>query len=182
MKIKLKDVRISFAHGIFKAQKTQNGDEKFSATFLFKKDSDAHKLVEATIEQVGSEQFKKDWPSIKKQKAAKDKLVVHKGDDSKYEEYADQLYVLAYNKTRPDVRDRDASVLAESDGKIFSGCYVDAIIDIGAYESKTYGPQISVTLLGVQFRREGVKWGSSGVKADEHDFEPLTAGADADDL
>ncbi len=183
MKIKLKNVRITFANGLFTSKLNQSGKASFSSTFLFKKESETNSALAKVIDEVGSVAFAKEWPGIKKKKQATDKLVIHDGDNqAKYDGYEGNLYVIAYNSVRPDVRAQDATPLAEVDGEIYSGCYVDAIVDVSAYNSKTYGPQLSVTLLGVQLRSKGPALGNGAVTAAESDFEAITEGADAEDL
>lgn len=183
MKIKLKNVRIAFAHGVFVPQQSENGKSQFSATFLFPPDGEAHKALKVVIDDVGTQAFTKEWPAIKKQKLAKDKLVIHDGDlQTKYEGYAGNLYVLAYNRIRPEVRNTDTTPLVQEDGKLYSGCYVDVILDVSAYNSKSYGPQVSVTLMGVQLRSEGEPLSGGAPRPEESDFETIASGSDADDL
>jgi hypothetical protein len=183
IKIKIKDVRIAFANGVFTAKKNDSGVDQYSCTFLFPPNHPAKVELDAAVNAVGAETFGKEWASIKKQKIAKDKLVVHDGDlKTKYDGFEGNLYVIAYNKVRPDVRGRDASVIAEADGKLYSGCYVDAVLSISAYESKSYGAMLSVTLLGVQLRRDGEAFSGGAPRPDESDFEVITEGADAEDL
>ena len=57
-------------------------------------------------------------------------------------------------KARPRVLDRDKSPLTQSDGRPYSGCYVNVSIDIWAQDNK-FGKRVNAKLLAVQFHADG---------------------------
>lgn len=165
MKIKLQNVRLIFPSVFTKA--TFEGEEgKFQGTFLISKDdSKTHQEILKAIETAKKEY--KD-PSIK----IKDTMIFIKdGDDEENEVFNGHWVVKASNKTRPTVLDRDKSQLDESDGKIYSGVYVNAIISPWVQDNK-YGKRVNATLLGIQFVKDGERIGGSQT-ASVDDFDDI---------
>lgn len=175
MKIKLKNVRISFPE-IFKPGvkfNTYGGEFRFSAK------SGIKEQLEEAINAEGVSAFGEKWPSIKESLQTKGKML--KVCSGKEKEYSDDFFFRAYNKARPEVRGRNAEVLTFEDRVIYSGCRVDIQLDVSAYQQKVYGPVVSVKLLSVQFRGDDEPL-SSAPRAEEADFEKISDGADDDDL
>lgn len=177
MKIKLNDVRISFPE-IFEAKAFNEGAPRFSATFLFEPGGKVNKVIDSAIDSVGLDKWKKEWPKIKKQLESADKTCLHDGDLKDYDGYEGMLFLNAANKTRPTVIDRDKTPLSESDGKIYGGCYVNAVVELWAQDNQ-YGKRINASLKGVQFLRDGEPFGASGGDCSD-DFEEFDS--DDDDL
>lgn len=165
MKIKLQNVRLVFPSVFTKA--TFQGEEgKFQATFLIDKDDKKnYKEIMKAIETVKKEY--KD-PSIK---IKDDNLFIKDGDDKDTEVFNDHWIIKTSNKTRPTVLDRDKSQLDESDNKIYSGVYVNAIISPWIQDNK-YGKRVNATLLGIQFVKDGERIGGSQIASVE-DFEDI---------
>ncbi len=188
MKITLKSVRIAFANGLFEARSVgDSAKATFNASFLFAPGSDQHKEISTAIKQVAAEKWKAKADDIVKTLAATDKLCCHDGDlKPNYAGHPGNKYVSANNAVRPEVRDRDGRTpLAAADGRPYSGCYVNAILDIWAQDNK-YGKRVNATLLGVQFLRDGEAF-SGGASAADDDFEDVSGDgssspATADDL
>ena len=181
MKIKLKNVRIAFAQNLFNGKPNESGNLKYSATFLYDKDGEVSKQLDEAIDSQGVAAFDKTWPSVKKGLVVKDKCIKHNGDDKDYDGFAGMGYVIAYSDRRPDVRDRAAAPVTEADDVVYSGCYVDVILDISVYNHKVYKAVAAVSLLGVQLRADGERLGAAKPKANDDDYEAIT-GSDADDL
>jgi len=80
---------------------------------------------------------------------------------------------------RPLVLNNDKSPLVKDDGRIYSGAYVNATVEVWAQAGQYTG--MRCTLLGVQFNRDGDSFGGAG-KASDDDFEDLGTGAEADEL
>lgn len=160
-KFRLDGARLSFP-ALFQRAKFNGEEGKFEGTFLVPKDSDAAKLLEAKLEEVRAEAFgKKKLPA--------DKVAVKDGEfKSDLDGYAGQIYVKATSNKRPAVFDRDRTPLAEEDNRIYSGCYVNAIVTLWAQDNN-YGKRINASLDAVQFVKDGEPFGSSGVSADEFD-------------
>ena len=179
-RIMLNDVRLSFP-GLFKAEAFKPGDEaKFKATLLIEKGSQLDKDVRAKILAVLKEKFPQKADAILKQiQNNPNKFCYQDGDTKSYDGYEGMMALSAKSKTRPLVIDRDRSALSEEDGKPYAGCYVNARIDLFAYDSQGVG--ISASLGGVQFWRDGDSFGG-GRPADADEFAEATEGADASDF
>lgn len=177
MKVKLNNVRIAFPD-LFEPKSFNDSAPRYSATFLFEPDSAAHEKLVQVMEQVGEEKWKKEWAKVKKQLESQDKTCLHDGGLKDYDGYEGNLFVSAGNKVRPTVIDTNKSPLAEADGKIYGGCYVNAVIDIWAQDNQ-FGKRINASLKGVQFCRDGEPFGSSGGDCTD-DFDEIDE--DFDDL
>jgi hypothetical protein len=167
------DVRISYTQSLFTAQQVQGqGDPKFSSGFIFSRTHPATKqLTDAEIE-AAKLKWPTKWEEMLKQLKAADRLPVHDGDaKADSEGYAGNLYMNASNKLRPIVLDQRKSPLTAADGKPYSGCYVNAIVEIWAQDNQ-FGKRINASLLGVQFLRDGERL-SGGSVASADDFQEI---------
>ena len=174
MKIKLSNVRLSFAQ-LFEA-KTVNGEGKpaFSAVFLLDPKDPQVKAVNAAIEAVAREKWGVKAEATLKTLRAADKTCLHSGDlKSNYAGFEGMLFVSARNSLRPLVLDADKTPLVAEDGKPYSGCYVNASVELWAQDNN-YGKRVNATLMGVQFYKDGESFTGGGV-ADTDDFDDLTA-------
>jgi hypothetical protein len=181
MKHTFQNVRISFPN-IFEPKASENGNLQFSAAFLFAPDHPGIPGLEAVIEQVGKAKWGDKWATVKKELKAGDKLLTHDGDSkASLAGYEGNLFFNAYNTVRPTVVDRDRTPLTKQDGKPYSGCYVNVIIDVWA-QSNDYGKRVNAQLQGIQFVKDGEAFSGGGTSADASDFEEIADGADADDL
>lgn len=181
MKLKLNNVRLAFAV-LFEA-KTVNGEGKpaFSASFLIDPADPQVKVLNAAIDQIAKEKWGAKAEAILKQMRAQDKVALHDGDlKSNYDGFPGNLYVSARALTRPLVIDKDKSPLTEQDGKPYSGCYVNASIELWAQDNN-YGKRINASLRGVQFFRDGDAFAGGGA-ASEDEFDDLEEGAETGDL
>lgn len=179
--MRLTNVRLAFPV-LFEA-KTVNGEGKpaFSASFLIDPADPQVEDINAKIERVATEKWGAKAPALMKTLRATDKVALHDGDlKSNYDGFAGNLYISARNKVRPVVLDRDAKTeLAEEDGKVYAGCYVNAIIDFWAQDNN-YGKRVNATLSKVQFFKDGDAFAGGGISNEE--FEDLAEGADAEGL
>lgn len=170
-RIKLNNVRISYAN-VFKARAMQEGqEEKYSAQFILPKDHPQIKEFKKTVYEAAKEKFPK---LVKDNKIpAKLKTPLRDGDDEREDDldvYGGMYFFNANNSKRPTVVDRDRSPLTEDDNVIYSGCYVNAILDIYAFDS--HGNKgVAVSLGGVQFKKDGEALGGRGVTSDDFDEE-----------
>jgi hypothetical protein len=163
-KIKLKNVRLSFPSLFNKAE--FNGDVgKFEATFLINKEtqastvSDINEKIKAIIKE-------------NKIKVASDKRCVKDGDDVDYAGYNGHISLKAANNKRPLVIDRDKSILVEEDNKPYSGCYVNATVELWV-QNNNYGKRVNCNLLAVQFAKDGESFGAGGASGSADDFDEL---------
>lgn len=173
MEVKLKNARLAFAADLFNLKKGDDGYEAFGCGLLLAKDHPQIAEVRAAEESVGKEKFGAKWPQVKKDLVANNKLALKDGDAKSWDGYEGNWYLSPRSKTRPTIIDRDRSPLAEKDGKPYSGCYVNAIVDIWAMDSSDYGKRICCGLKGVQFLRDGDAF-SGNKPADANDFDDLS--------
>lgn len=92
-----------------------------------------------------------------------------------YDGFEDMYYVTAKTQpdgARPTVVDRDTSVLQPGDGKPYSGCHVMAKLDIWPQDNK-WGKGVRATPIGVQFVRDGRRFGGGAAPAAPDSFENL---------
>ena len=134
--------------------------------------------------QVAKEKWGTKADQVFKQMKAGDKLCLHDGDTkAQYEGFEGMMFVSSRTKTRPltlggGPNKKDPVV--ESDGVLYSGCYVNAVIELWAQDNQ-FGKRINAQLGGVQFYRDGDAFSGGGSAADEDDFEDLgDQGDDAD--
>jgi hypothetical protein len=173
-KIKLTNVRLSFPSLFRKAQ--FNGEEtKYEATFMLNKEQHADKIDE--IKKLIADGIKEN---LKGAKVPSDKICLKDGDESGRDEYEGHFTIKAANNKRPKVIDRDKSTLMEEDDKPYSGCYVNAVLDLW-YQNNSYGKRVNANLLGVQFFKDGEPF-ESGSVADDDDFDEYEVGDDDFDI
>jgi hypothetical protein len=175
----LRNVRLSFPD-LFEAKQFQGqGPFSYRASFLMEPDSDNKKKLDAAIKEV----------AVAKWAAKADGLLAGilpngqkcclvDGNTKTYNGYAGNF---ALSSTRdqtagkPKVVDRNKSVeLTAADGKLYGGCYVNAVVDIWAQDNQ-FGKAIRATLVTVQFVKDGESFGgavpASADALDDLDFE-----------
>lgn len=180
--IRIDNVRLSYEH-IFTPTKFDEGQEaKYSATFIIPKDHPQLATLKKVMFEAGAEVFPtefsgKEWPrgftcSLKDA----DKEVNSMGEVLSDRNPAYKgCYIIDANSTRrPVTLNRDKSAVTEEDGVIYSGAYVNAVLGIAGY---TYGKVkrgVKCYLNGVQFVRDGERFGSDSSDA----FDALDGGDD----
>ena len=199
MKVIAKNVRLSF-NDFFQPKEINGGDPKFSGTFICtddtqlvftngegKKVATKHERMEDICKHVLKEKFGKV-------PAKADNWVYNKADGSTTRnEYTnddgdywagftpDTWYLSASKKAaqckngKLTVVDQLKEPIEASDGKMISGYYVNAIIDVYAYDGAT-GKGVTASLEGVQLRAKGEPLGVAPIDAtDEFDVEEVDA-------
>ena len=179
MKVHLKNVRLCFAHNVFTASKpavaTADVKEKYRGEFLVEVGSENHTNMKAAIHAEAVREWGEKATDNLKAVAATGKVwCLRDGDLKERPEYKGKLVVSAKNEIRPLVIDQNRGPVDKESGRIYSGCYVNAIIDVkaGSKPSK----QLYAYLLGVQLHADGERLSGSVAAAD--DFEALP-GAEA---
>lgn len=175
MKVKLKNVRLSFAD-LFVACVFEEGSEpKYSATFIVEPESANATALAQAVKAVAEEKFKTRAASVLKDLEKKDRVayrtepMISGKTGEVYLGFEGMHWVKASNGTRPLLIDRDRTLLQKEDGKPYSGCYVNASIDVWAQEHAKFGNRINASLLGVQFFRDGEAFGGAIASTDEFD-------------
>lgn len=187
MKIQLSNVRLAFAQ-IFEAVKFQGqGDAAFSATFILdpKANADTIKAINAGVEAVANEKWAGKAKAILNELKKKGNVCYKpepKANEAGevYDGFEDMHHISTRGKVRPTVIDRQKQPLTAADGKPYSGCYVNASIELWAQDNQ-FGKRINATLRGVQFVRDGDAFGG-GTPASTDEFEDLGEGAEEEAL
>jgi hypothetical protein len=180
MKIKLRDVRLLYAAALFEPQKGPNGEgePKHSATFGFSPNHPVAAEIRAGFKKLAEEKWGAKAGDVFLALKAGDKLCLHDGDAKADKEgYKGNLYLSASNKLKPLVIDGNLSPLAANSGRPYSGCFVNATIELWAQDNK-FGKRINASLQGVQFLRDGPRLSGGGVSSvEEYEAIPEAAGA-----
>jgi hypothetical protein len=163
-KIKLKNVRLSFP-SLFQKTTFEGTETKYEATFLLDNELHADSIAEVKGQMKAGIKEK-----FKGAKVGAEKLCLKDGADSNYDGYENSWSLKAADHKRPLVIDRDKSPLVESDNRVYSGCYVNAIVELW-FQDNGYGKRVNANLLAVQFMKDGEPFGegSSSVGVDEFD-------------
>ena len=180
-RLTLKDVRIAYAQGVFTARAAKAGDkEKYGAAFLFPSTHPCVKELSAAIIRSAKAKWADKADEMLKMLKAADRLPVHNGDAKATSAgYAGNYFINAGNTIRPLVLDGNKAPLTVADGKPYSGCYVNAIVEIWAQDNQ-HGKRVNASLLGVQFVRDGEKLaGGSVATADDFQEIPQQGGDSA---
>jgi hypothetical protein len=166
--IHLKNVRLAFPQ-LFEAKQV-NGEGKpaFSATFLIAADDPQVDAINEMIDKVATEKWGAKAKTVLGALRGKDAVALHNGDlKAQYEGFEGNYFVSARSYAKVLVVDRDRTQLAQSDGRPYGGCYVDASVEIWAQDNQ-WGKRVNATLRWVQFRRDGDAFaGGAPATADE---------------
>jgi hypothetical protein len=188
MDLKLKNVRLAFA-AVFTPKTNEDGKKNYKGAYPIDPGSSDHDAIVAAMKAVAKEKWGEKAPDIFKKLKADRKLCYEERSPSNdsgevYEGFED-MFVLNSNRTekkgRVTLLDRDRTPLSESDGKPYSGCYVNAVLDIWAQDN-AHGKRINCELRGLQFVKDGDAFGG-GAAASVDDFDELEEiddGADDD--
>lgn len=180
MKLRLNNVRLAFPN-IFEPQVSEDGKASYGATVLLGPNDPQVKAINAAIEAVAKEKWTSKADVMLKQIRAADKTALHNGDTkAQYAGFEGNMFVSARNPVRPTALDADLTPLHATDGRIYAGCYVNAVLEFWAQDNK-FGKRVNATLMGVQFFRDGDAF-SGGGAASAADFDDVTSGAESGDF
>lgn len=168
--------RLSFEH-IFRPDASQGSDPAYSATILVPKNDPQIAAIRKVIEQVAEKKWKTRAQGVLKNLYASEKTNFRDGDlkaevSKTYQGYEGMMYVTARNKVQPPVFDKKVNPVSESSGLIYSGCYVVARIEFWAQDNGN-GKRINGKLLGVQFVKDGDRFGGGSGPAKATDFDVI---------
>ena len=171
----LRDVRLAFPN-LWKATAPKGGGEAaFSASFLLPKNHKQLPELIAAFKALAKEKWAAKGDAVFKAMEAADKLCLHDGDSkAEYEGFEGNKFVSARAKIRPTVFDQQRQELTEADGKPYSGCYVNASIELWAQDNQ-FGKRINAQLRGVQFLRDGDAFAGGARPADADEFDEISA-------
>jgi len=177
--ITLKNVRLAFPN-LFEAKSVNGGEATFGASFILPVDHPQIAEINAAIDATATEKWGAKAPAIVKGLRTQDRVALHDGDTkAQYDGFEGNLFVSANSKTRPLLADRDKTILAASDGVLYSGCYVYATVELWAQDHSQYGKRINAQVKTVQFFRDGDAF-SGGRPGTVDDLVDLEEGADSD--
>lgn len=175
-RIQLKNVRLAYGHGLWTKSKPPKADasakEKYRVCFILGKDHPQLPELRAIIKAEMEAKFGKKADAVLKAAELSQKSCLRDGDTNTGDGFAGNMYVAANSETRPSVFNHDKSPITEDDDIIRSGYYVNASIDIYAFDNVAKGN--SAGLRGVQFYRKGESFGSGGA-AGEDEFDEISA-------
>lgn len=171
MKLVIKNARLSFPDLWEPRAYEAGGKAKYKATFLVPKGSPQAKEIEAAMLAVAKEKWgAKAEATLKSIVNNPNRYCYQDGETKTYDGYEGMMAFSASNAVRPTIIDRNRDPLAQSDGKPYAGCYVNAIVEIFTYDNP--GKGMSASLSGVQFVKDGEAF-SGGRPAKVDDFEDL---------
>lgn len=163
-KYRLENVRIAFPNLFSPMARKPEDTPKFSAAFLM--DEKEHAATIEALQECVDTLAKEN--GMKKLKTSLSCLKPGEEKDE-YEGFEGTYFISASNTRRPMVLDTDKTPLAEADGKIYPGCYVDAIVEIWKQDN-IHGKRINAQLSGIRFVADGEPLGGGSI-ADEEDFD-----------
>lgn len=180
--IKLSNVRLAYPHVFEAVENTLSGKREYSCQIrLYKSNPDHMKQVEKLREamKVAAKAFWGD-DADRNMRTALDST-----NTRWLREDADGEYFFISLKRResdgaPRVVSRDRTInLRPEDGKMYSGAFVNAVLDLWCYSGVAKNGQkipsgFSATLMGLQFVSDGDPLGGARVAKDD-DFEDLGA-------
>ena len=181
MRILLKDVRLAFPN-LWKASAPKGGgEEAFSASFILPKTHKQLPEIRKALSELAIEKWGAKGLATYKTLESTGKTCLHDGDSkAEYEGFEGNFFISSRAKVRPSVFDGQRQELTQADGKPYSGCYVNASIELWAQDN-SFGKRINAQLRGVQFLRDGDAFAGGGQPADADEFDELGV-ADQDPL
>lgn len=184
----LKNVRASFPV-LFKGEQFQGtGNFRCGTSLIVPPDHPQLATINAGIEEAAALKWKDKAAVTLKAARAKDKLCLRDGDlKAKYDGYEGNLILSANCQggdteaecVKPQVFTAARVEVSDSaKNPIYSGCYVNALIEL--YADSRFGDGVFCKLVGIQFDHDGDAFGTAKAKAD--DFEAVSNGASAEEF
>lgn len=182
--IVLKNVRLSFPHLFVPTKSTEDGALKYRAAFLMDPDTAQGKInintIESELARVKADKWKDKADKIK---FKEDRLAFVDGNTCTsqdtgdiYNGYEDMMVIKTANSKKPQVVDGSRAALTEeeAEGKIYAGCYVNAVVSLYAINDADKGGNgIFATVEAVQFSRHGEAFGAAQVDVEDV-FDEIT--------
>lgn len=173
MRILLRDVRLAFPNLWKAAAPASGGEEAFSASFLLPPDHPQLAELKKGLRELAKSKWGPKGDAVLKALESSDKTCLHNGDSkSDYDGFDGMLYVSARSKVRPSTWDGQRNETTQADGLIYSGCYVNASLELWAQDN-SYGKRVNAQLRGVQFLRKGDAFSGGGSAADADEFDEI---------
>lgn len=190
MRMMIKDVRLAFPQIFTPKAFNDDGEPAYSAALIIDpKVSKAYVIEEAgmltpikiteALERVAKDQWGAKAGTVLDDLTAKGRVCFVAGPktDSSGQPYAGfegAYHMSTRGKTRPLCLNRDKTPVAEQDGVIYAGCYVNASVELWTQDNK-WGKRINASLRGVHFVRDGDAF-TGGAPASPDEFPDLDVG------
>lgn len=175
MLVVIKNVRIAFPELYVPKPFGGTGPARCSAQLLMDPNTPHGQAniqaVQKAIVEVATEKWKEKARDMVRSFAAKAELCLHNGNEkSEYAGFPGMMFVSSSNDKPPVVVDENKRVLTavNHNGKIYSGCFVNAQIDVWAQDNQ-YGKKVNATLVAVQYHAQGEAF-SGGASYDDSLF------------
>ena len=187
MQIMLKNIRIAFP-ALAAPQAFGEGEPAYGAKLIVDPKGEHAKQIKDAILEAAKEQWKDEAQDVLKD-LTEDKKVCYteaeyrnKKTRQPYAGFEGKHYLSARNaSTQPTIINRmgeEVTDKAEIARLIYSGCYVNASVDIWPQDNK-WGQRVNCTLRGVMFANDGENFGG-GTPASADEFSQFAI--DAEDL
>ena len=174
----LKNVRLGFPK-LWKAEAaTADGTPKFGASLIMEPDSAEYKANVKACEAAVAYVSKKTWADKaerisaaieRKRKAFRDGDGETNQEGDTWDGFSGTTIVSAKNNKRPQILNRDKTPLAETNGVVYAGCYVDAVVSFYTTSKKEQGGAgIWASLEIVRFRKDGDAFGAGSLNANDY--------------
>lgn len=188
MKFRFNRIRIAFAQDIWNARQMEDGEgaPKFNFEAIVSTNHPQLAAFEAEQDRAGKEKFGDKWPTLKPKLEKENRLVLRKSprtnkDGEVYDGYEDNYWIRASSKVRPLIAHANKSILTEADGVIYSGCYVNAVIETFGHHHAKGGNRVLAEIKVIQFAGHGDAFGG-GVRGSLDDIDEVEVGEEATDL
>ena len=166
MRVVIKNVRLSFPQLFTPKAFEEGADPSYSATFLMNKETNAADiaLIKKTMNTIAGAKWPNGVPGGLK-------VALRDGSEKDHVDGygADMMFIGtgARQNQPPQIVDKNPQVpVTERDGKIYAGCYVNAVLTIWAQDNK-WGKRINAQLDVVQFVGDGDSFGTPKVNPSE---------------
>lgn len=160
----LKNVRCAFLDLYRPTQYEGQGEPYFGMTLLIEPGSANDKLVQAAITAAAEAKWEKKAQAVLGTiRGQSQKFCYIDGNTKEYQGYENMMALSSKRQAKsgqPKVLDRDMTVLEETSGKPYGGCYVNAKVELWAQDNN-YGKGMRCTLMTVQFVRDGDAFGGA---------------------
>ncbi|MGO9723620.1 MAG: ssDNA-binding protein [Methylocella sp.] len=174
--IRLNNVRLAFPR-IWTPEPFPGGKdptEYFSANLILPKNHPQAKALDAIMVKLANAKWGVRGPAVLKAAKAIGKVFFRDGDaKADCDGFEGNMFVSARSKTRPTIFDGARNPLAEADGIVYAGCYVNATIECYAYTKGNNG--LGAELKGIQFAGKGDAFGGGGKPSEADDFDEIAA-------
>ena len=178
-KVKIQNARLAFPNLFVKDQY-----DRYGCTLILEPDNPALASIRKETKRLVDEEFKGKNPG------SANNCLKSSEEKTDYPGFTKDNYYLNCNRKaafKPNSLVRRDKTEIESADELYPGCYVNAVVEIWA-QNNSYGKKINCGLLGLQFVKDGERFGRGAGSVSEDDFDELpeledtSAGGSPEDL